>query len=522
MRRLQFPTPGHAGLQFVVLTLPTWVSLVALGFATAGVVLLANEDVERGYPLLGAGLGAALLRLLWLLRGVRVRSQALHLCGGAAPRDQDEFYEALADCLAKGEAPTVVGSGWGFWTAHVAARSPVVHTYRLTGEAKNVFVPRGMMRFLAGTTIRDAERAIRRRHDRTFWSTPSIQSISLGGWFGASCHGNSGAGGKPSSYAVHRIEFYDLGPPGARYAQPRRREEPYKTARALFDEALDQYAIVAVTFNVLGTDAEGGPFMPRASAYWVQKHLCVIEVGTPELRPATDAMKKFMDDEAPLRLLFCGSSRPGFALGLKYKKWVENVDPWPHRHILGCFRVRHIDPHECSAACMSLQLDAFSMICGGWFESDAEAYNGVMPLHEANRFTPDASPEARAFYALGPAFVHCADVRNCEFVMRQRPSFGWSAADRMQHLVDALVAFCRPRWCRAEVRTSSTQEKEGILFVDMGASDAVCCAVLTTIAPYAANNQIALHTGKYQSPTLRDAIADAGLTEVRPSNIYYD
>ena len=55
---------------------------------------------------------------------------------------------------------------------------------------------------------------------------------------------------------------------------------------------------------------------------------------------------------------------------------------------------------------MSLQLDAFSMICGGWYETADDAYNGRMLLVEANRFTPDASPVGRAFYGLGPAMVH--------------------------------------------------------------------------------------------------------------------
>ena len=63
---------------------------------------------------------------------------------------------------------------------------------------------------MAGTELRDVERALRKAYGRTFWSTPTMQRISIGSWLARSCHGNSGAAGKPSSYAAARVLVVDL------------------------------------------------------------------------------------------------------------------------------------------------------------------------------------------------------------------------------------------------------------------------------------------------------------------------
>lgn len=528
--RLTVPSSGHTWRQGLVLLLPTALSLTAVGLGVAGTVLLAEEQRALGAALLGVGIAAGLARALWIFRGVRVRSQSLHLCGGHAPTHEAELLRVLERCLSSGSLPTVVGSGWGFWTAHVIAKGDVVHMHNFTGAQPRTGLvdptPYGMMRFLSGTTIFDAEKAIRRKHGKTFWSTPSIQTISLGGWVGGSCHGNSGAGGKPSSFAVHDIEFYELyDERGRLWPQPMERREPYKSARRLFDADLSRYVIVAVTFDALGADDTGIGHMVDATA-WVQKTLCTIPVGANvehgARRAATPELVEWLDDDAPLRLLFCGSARRTCVLGLKYNWWTIQK-PRPHRRILGIFRVEHVDPHDCSAACMSLQLDAFSMICGGWYETADDAYNGRMLLVDANRFTPDASAVGRVFYGLGPALVHLFNVRNCEFVFNllNPLSSKTRVVDVMQQLVDELVVFCRSRWARCEIRTNTRQQTAGVVFVDCGMRDEDMCELVAVLMPFVRERRIALHTSKYQSPTIRSAVADAGLQLVGPGDIYY-
>ena len=96
----------------------------------------------------------------------------------------------------------MVGSGWGFFIGRARARD-AVFTHRLKGRT-------GEFTFLAGTELRSVEVALRKAHGRTFWSTPTMQRISIGSWLARSCHGNSGAAGKPSSYAAARVLVVDL------------------------------------------------------------------------------------------------------------------------------------------------------------------------------------------------------------------------------------------------------------------------------------------------------------------------
>ena len=92
----------------------------------------------------------------------------------------------------------------------------------------------------------------------------------------------------------------------------------------------------------------------------------------------------------------------------------------------------------------------------------------------------------------------------------------------MQQLVDDLTIFCRTHWCRCEVRTNTTTKEEGVVFVDLGTSDANMCTLVRHLRRYVAGLSIAMHTSKYQSPTIRAAIEAAGMQLVGPGTIYYD
>ena len=115
-----------------------------------------------------------------------------------------------------------------------------MYTHKLKGRA-------GEFTFLAGTELRTVEASIRKAHGRTFWSTPTMQRISIGSWLGRSCHGNSGAAGKPSSYAAARVLVVDLTTLQAARAGPRWLD--YATVKHEFDARPGQFVIAAVEFE---------------------------------------------------------------------------------------------------------------------------------------------------------------------------------------------------------------------------------------------------------------------------------
>ena len=523
--------------QAALLALPAIVGLLGLATLVVGAVLVAEAVVAPwvGAAMLAVGaLGGAVGLFLLLSPAARIRLLVARPCGRwHVPTSLAALEEVLRDGAARGVV--VVGRGWGFWTAHRAARGAgaganalVVATHRLVGVVTTkADRDAGRITFLAGTTIRHAVRVLARR-GLTFYSAPSIQDISLGGWFGASCHGNAGHAGKPSSHAVadKGLRLYDV----------QRRawlDESYADARRLLDaeaatgRSTARYVLGAVSFD-LGK-------MQDASKR-LQKELLVIRrsgATAPTATTATDAMARWSRPEWPLRLVFLGSARPGYALGLIYKPFGGTDAEWEtamHTHC--CVRKRHEDPHDCSAACMSMQLDGFSTVCCGWYERGKEAYNGVLQWADANAFTPDYR-----FGLLALGLVHLWGVRNCEFVFRFPEPVGDAptVADQLQRLTDDLIDFFQnPRhYGRAEIRTGSAynpnvapaaRNARKVVFVDVGARDVAVNALPARLARHVGcGGRIALHTGKYQSRALVDAIqAEPALILVTPAVVYYD
>ena len=134
-----------------------------------------------------------LLRFRLADAGARARILSGHSPFGcfAAPKTVEAFVDRLcAVWHATDGRPAVVGSGWGWFIGR--ARAPnAVFTHNLQGRI-------GKLAFLAGTELRTVEATLRKQYGRTFWSTPTMQRISIGSWLARSCHGNSGAAGKPS------------------------------------------------------------------------------------------------------------------------------------------------------------------------------------------------------------------------------------------------------------------------------------------------------------------------------------
>ena len=208
----------------------------------------------------------------------------------------------------------------------------------------------------------------------------------------------------------------------------------YEKVRRRFDAATiageSKFVMVSVVFDLSKM---------LSSNVVVQKHLYRVEQASMDLT-------EWMDDAAPLRVLFVGSARRDYGLGLVWRFFDEDAvlrDPareMPMKDaccgLLG--REVHRDPHDCSAACMSLQLDGCSMICNGWYESHKEAYNGIMYLDDANAMTP---PYDNALLGLG--LVHLLGIKNCEFVFKLRSPIkaGVAVQKQLEELVSKLITF---------------------------------------------------------------------------------
>ena len=189
----------------------------ALWLACAPALVLVFAGAVVGAVLLRASLLPclvfALLAIVALAMRLRLRgagARARLLSGNSpfawrrAPRTPEEFVEELcAAWQATGRAAHRGRLGLGVLHRRARARATPSSRTELKGRL-------GTTAFLAGTELRDRRGALRKAHGRTFWSTPTMQRISIGSWLARSCHGNSGAAGKPSSYAASRVLVVDL------------------------------------------------------------------------------------------------------------------------------------------------------------------------------------------------------------------------------------------------------------------------------------------------------------------------
>ena len=113
-----------------------------------------------------------------------------------------------------------------------------------------------------------------------------------------------------------------------------------------------------------------------------------------EKEPVTDVphvdLLHWLTPDAVLRVLFFGSARE-VGIGVTYVPYKMGSPIEKRRECYCCGRmVPHIDPHDCSAACTSLQLDTCSFVCG-WYERGFREWRGIIRLSDANAFSPDPS-----------------------------------------------------------------------------------------------------------------------------------
>lgn len=454
--------------------------------------LIERDDPVVCFVLLGCAVLVLLLRCRLASAGARARILAGHSPFGcfSAPTTPEALTARLCAVWDDtGQRPSVVGSGWGWFIGRKSAPR-AVYTHRLQGR-----LGASKTTFLAGTELRDVERMLRKDHNRTFWSTPTMQRISIGSWLARSCHGNSGAAGKPSSYAAKRVYVIDLDSrastaKGAYWAE-------HKQAKFLFDDSPDRYALVAVEFDTAR----------MTTNKWLQKRK--VEVHLQDHVPHVDLLE-WLTPDAVLRVLFFGSARK-IGLGVTYveHKRGNPVDTRPECHCCGRL-VPHVDPHDCSASCMSLQLDTCSLVCG-WYERGFREWHGIIRLSDANAFSPDPSWLGFPIVSLLSGTVNFELI----FLLQNTEP---NAFMRVQSLCNTLIRLYQRVWGRAELRLGDLSK--GLVFVDVVTRERDAWPIVEAIRPHVFNKTVALHDGKFQGKGVISAITNLGLVRETPRVIF--
>ena len=482
-----------------------WVYLLlapALTLATAGLVVaavLVCENVALCVVLALLAAVALALRLRLASNGARARllSGNFPYSSVSAPATVDDFAERLRQVWrATGTRPTVVGAGWGFFISREDARR-AIFTHNLKGAFKNDYT------FLCGTEILQAEKHLHKKFRRTFWSTPTMQRVSIGSWLARSCHGNSGEAGFPSSFAASRVLIIDLTTQATAQSAPR--WENYDEVKGRLDQFPGQFVIAAVEFDPFGPAERprmAENFMLKKSRHDVCHSPHVVDV----------ELSDWLASDAVLRVLFFGSARR-HGIGVKYVKFNEARHSVVPRRVC-CTEVPHIDPHDCSAACMSLQLDTCSLI-GGWFERPKNAWAGIIRLRDANNFSPDPS------FLWLPLISALSVTANFELIFvlpplvaptREKEEF------RIQRLCNSLLALVKLVWGRFEVRVGNV--RKGLVFVDCICRARDARTVFKELAKHMHAQIAALHDSKYQGSEITDAARGWGVTLETPRVIF--
>ena len=458
--------------------------------------LHVRDDPVLFFGLLGGAAFVLLLRLRLGTPGARARVLSGNSPYGCfhAPRTPEEFAERLCEVwMATGRRPVVVGSGWGFFIGRARAQ-PAVFTHKLKGRTRE-------FTFLAGTELRVVEAAIRKAHGRTFWSTPTMQRISIGSWLARSCHGNSGAAGKPSSYAAARVLVVEL--TSLETARVGPRWVDYAEIKRDFDAYPGRFAVAAVEFEP--------ERMPKD--FWLQKRRADV---TPDPFTVSQGLREWLTAEAVLRVLFFGAARRGLAIGVTYVKFDPEEDAPDTRRECGCCgrMIPHVDPHDCSAACMSMQLDTCSIVCG-YYERAKRSWRGVIKLSDANAFSPDPSWLGFPIIAVVSGTVNFELI----FVMQQLVAPTMRTQEmRVQKLCNALFELYSKVWGRSELRMGNLNK--GLVFVDCVVRERDAAAVVAAIKPHVHASTVALHDSKFQGESVTGAIRAAGLLRKTPRVVF--
>lgn len=481
-----------------------WVWLVLAPLLTGAFVGLAVTLFILGdkpvpfFSLLGSATLVLLLRLRLVAPGARARLLSGNAPYGCfnAPRTPEEFADNLLQVWrATGRRPTVVGSGWGFFIGRVSANN-AVFTHKLKGRSSSDFT------FFAGTELRTVQAELRKKYKLAFWSTPTMQRISIGSWLARSCHGNSGPSGKPSNFAATRVRVVDLETPltterGLQWVQ-------YDNAKHEFDRDPGRFVIAEVEFARELMSADD----------YLQKARCDVEP-SPFPNTASQGLLEWLTDKAVLRVLFFGSGRKNMAIGTTWVWFNPKEHTVPKRHQCDFFGplVNHEDPHTCSVACTSLQLDTCSLLWG-YYEKSKNGWKGLIRLSDANAFSPDPSWLGFPLVALLSTTVNFELM----FFLAFDASKMHQVEVRFQELCDTIFGVFNQIWGRSEIRCGKLSK--GLIFLDCVMQPWNAHVMIRAIEPHVHARAVALHDSKYQGKEVTDAIDLVGYTRKTPRVLF--
>ena len=401
---------------FTLVWLPAILAVpAALTLAIWGIT--QYQSVPRLWIGLGVAAVLAVVAAFMRTHGPRVMIRAgawPALCiGDYTPTTEAALRAAVKTVFEKtGKPPTIVGSGWGFFLYRYGAVGPRIFTHRYTGRQEN-----DRLRWKSGTTIMSLTRTLLKERDQVLETYPTMDYITLGGWFGPGCHGNGGPASGKSSDCMLNARVLDMTADRIVGNKP----IGYKELRKLFDGSDSyRYCILDVAIGVTKQNSD------------VQKKGIVID--------SQETAAEWLDPRAYLRVIFMGAARE-YGIGLQ---WLPIYDTEAHGHR---------DPHCCSRYCQYTQVDNCSVVCG-WHEPMSK-FNGVVSRFHANQWIPPILP-------LEVLFVTFAGYRNFEIF------FKLPAGDlddrRLWSLMQSVIKMHKRIGGRSELRNGNAK---GLVCLDM-------------------------------------------------------
>ena len=497
-------------------TLLLLLPLALLGAGTVVAVYLANRfaaaianDTADGSAvwLLEAivwvvGATVAMVALLWctgtVCHGCLVRARAAYQCCFCCFGSRDKVVTSISDLQhwlrekrqrADEEAgalqpryATPVGHGWSFFLNKTVASAPRLFMHELTGRVDARERPKqGRHWYYAGTTIGELLDDLKREPGLeaglTLASTPSHDTITLGGWVAACAHGTGGTLWTPTiesgvivDQATGEQQVWSHGDLARHFGRN-------PTA---FDPA--QIVLVAVCVRPIAND-------------WVRLDVSKWVGDADNVHPWWGRSKQsqwWLTTDSKLRCIFVGR-RGSLMMIWKPSQYDDETR-------------KHIDPHFCSRECRYFQADLLSVVQGArdqgrkWFSwpfvEAATKWDGLTRLSNANKFSPLIS-------ALGMAVATL--YHNVEFFLKVNDM----TARKLDRLQEQLIAFHKKHGGRTEIRfgvkddNSTDWKQRGKVFLDLSLpnlNDALtaACEAIKNVFQTRTNPRptVALHPGK--------------------------
>ena len=176
--------------------------------------------------------------------------------------------------------------------------------------------------------------------------------------------------------------------------------------------------------------------------------------------------------------------------------------------------IPHVDPHDCSAACMSMQLDTCSLVCG-WHEAAKRSWRGVIKLSDANAFSPDPSWLGCPIIALLSGTVNFELIFVLPQLVAPTPR---SQELRVQKLCNALLHVYRR--CGAARSCAWAAWTRGSCSSTASRASGDAPVVIAALKPHMHLQTVALHDAKFQGESVTRAIRDAGLILKTPRVVF--